>query len=97
MPPLIPDFRRFTSASPLGKEARGPSTPFLVGFTTTLHFSEYIIGSRGGQGKPSPARPNGPRELEAGQVNLRLRDGTIRGALEIDAFAAMVQEAVGGR
>jgi threonyl-tRNA synthetase len=39
----------------------------------------------------------GDKEIEAGQVNLRLRDGTIGGALEIGAFIAMVQEAVAGR
>lgn len=36
----------------------------------------------------------GGKETEAGQVNVRLRDGTIAGALGIDAFVAMVQEEV---
>jgi threonyl-tRNA synthetase len=34
----------------------------------------------------------GEKEMEAGQVNVRLRDGTIAGALGIDAFIAMAQE-----
>ncbi|HEY67165.1 MAG TPA: threonine--tRNA ligase [Thermoflexia bacterium] len=36
----------------------------------------------------------GDREMEAGQVNLRLRDGRVPGAMSVDAFLALVQEAV---
>jgi threonyl-tRNA synthetase len=33
----------------------------------------------------------GDKEIEAAQVNVRLRDGTIGGALGVDAFIAVVQ------
>nr|HID14371.1 threonine--tRNA ligase [Anaerolineae bacterium] len=36
----------------------------------------------------------GDREMEAGQVNLRLRDGKVPGAMSVDAFLALAQEAV---
>ncbi|MEE8389685.1 MAG: threonine--tRNA ligase, partial [Anaerolineae bacterium] len=36
----------------------------------------------------------GDREMEAGQVNLRLRDGNIPGAMSVDDFGALVQDAV---
>jgi threonyl-tRNA synthetase len=36
----------------------------------------------------------GDREVEAGQVNLRKRDGSMPGAMSVNAFAALVQEAV---
>jgi len=36
----------------------------------------------------------GNREMEAGQVNLRLRDGKVPGAMSVDAFLALAQEAV---
>jgi threonyl-tRNA synthetase len=36
----------------------------------------------------------GDREMEAGQVNLRMRDGQVPGAMPVDKFIALVQEAV---
>jgi threonyl-tRNA synthetase len=39
----------------------------------------------------------GDREIEAGEVNLRMRDGNVPGSMEVDAFAALVQEAVADR
>ena len=36
----------------------------------------------------------GDREMEAGQVNLRMRDGQVPGAMPVDEFIALVQEAV---
>jgi threonyl-tRNA synthetase len=36
----------------------------------------------------------GDREVEAGQVNLRLRDGNVPGAMSVDDFAALAQETV---
>jgi threonyl-tRNA synthetase len=36
----------------------------------------------------------GGREIEAGQVNLRLRDETVPGAMSVDDFVALAQEAV---
>jgi threonyl-tRNA synthetase len=36
----------------------------------------------------------GDRELEAGQVNLRLRDGNVPGAMSVDDFKALAQDAV---
>jgi threonyl-tRNA synthetase len=39
----------------------------------------------------------GDREVEAGQVNLRRRDGTVPGAMSVDSFAEVVQAAVADR
>ena len=39
----------------------------------------------------------GNREMEAGQVNLRMRDGNVPGAMAVDAFLALAQEAVAGK
>ena len=39
----------------------------------------------------------GNREMEAGQVNLRMRDGNVPGAMSVDAFLALAQEAVAGK
>ena len=39
----------------------------------------------------------GNREVEAGQVNLRMRDGNVPGAMSVDDFIAMAQEAVAER
>ena len=36
----------------------------------------------------------GNREMEAGQVNLRMRDGNVPGAMSVDAFLALAQDAV---
>jgi threonyl-tRNA synthetase len=36
----------------------------------------------------------GNREMEAEQVNLRMRDGNVPGAMSVDAFLALAQEAV---
>ncbi|MFQ6100994.1 MAG: threonine--tRNA ligase [Anaerolineae bacterium] len=36
----------------------------------------------------------GDREMEAGQVNLRMRDGNVPGAMSVDDFIALAQEAV---
>jgi threonyl-tRNA synthetase len=36
----------------------------------------------------------GDREVEAEQVNLRMRDESVPGAMSIDAFVEMVQTAV---
>ena len=36
----------------------------------------------------------GDREMEAGQVNLRMRDGNVPGAMSVDDFTALAQEAV---
>ena len=36
----------------------------------------------------------GNREMEAGQVNLRMRDGNVPGAMSVDEFVALAQEAV---
>jgi threonyl-tRNA synthetase len=36
----------------------------------------------------------GDREMEAGQVNLRLRDGQVPGAMPVDDFVALAREAV---
>jgi len=36
----------------------------------------------------------GDREMEAGQVNLRLRDGQVPGAMAVDDFIALAQGAV---
>lgn len=36
----------------------------------------------------------GDREMEAGQVNLRMRDGNVPGAMSVDDFKALVQDAV---
>jgi threonyl-tRNA synthetase len=36
----------------------------------------------------------GDREMEAGQVNLRMRDGNVPGAMSVDGFTAMAQAAV---
>jgi len=36
----------------------------------------------------------GGREMEAGQVNLRMRDGNVPGAMSVDEFLALAQEAV---
>jgi threonyl-tRNA synthetase len=36
----------------------------------------------------------GNREMEAGQVNLRLRDGDVPGAMSVDDFVALAQGAV---
>ena len=36
----------------------------------------------------------GDREVEAGQVNLRLRNEEVRGAMSVDDFIALSQEAV---
>ena len=36
----------------------------------------------------------GDREMEAEQVNLRLRDGEVPGAMPVDAFLTLAQEAV---
>ncbi len=39
----------------------------------------------------------GNREMEAGQVNLRMRDGNVPGAMSVDAFLTLAQEAVVGK
>jgi threonyl-tRNA synthetase len=39
----------------------------------------------------------GDREMEAGQVNLRLRDGQVPGAMPVDDFVALAREAVAGK
>jgi threonyl-tRNA synthetase len=39
----------------------------------------------------------GDREIEAGQVNLRLRDGSVPGAMPVDDFIALAQQAVAER
>ncbi|MBL7063913.1 MAG: threonine--tRNA ligase [Anaerolineae bacterium] len=39
----------------------------------------------------------GNREMEAGQVNLRMRDGNVPGAMSVDAFLALAQDAVAGK
>jgi len=39
----------------------------------------------------------GNREMEAEQVNLRMRDGNVPGAMSVDAFLALAQEAVAGK
>ena len=39
----------------------------------------------------------GDREMEAGQVNLRLRDESVPGAISVDDFIALVQDAVAER
>ena len=39
----------------------------------------------------------GNREMEAGQVNLRMRDGNVPGAMSVDAFLTLAQEAVAGK
>jgi threonyl-tRNA synthetase len=36
----------------------------------------------------------GDREVEAGQVNLRRRDGDVAGAMSVDDFVALAQDAV---
>jgi threonyl-tRNA synthetase len=36
----------------------------------------------------------GDREMEAGQVNLRMRDGNVPGAMSVGAFIALAQDAV---
>ncbi|MDY6875411.1 MAG: threonine--tRNA ligase [Chloroflexota bacterium] len=36
----------------------------------------------------------GDREIKAGQVNLRMRDGNVPGAMPVDDFSALAQEAV---
>ena len=36
----------------------------------------------------------GDREMEVGQVNLRQRDGDVPGAMSVDEFLALAQEAV---
>jgi threonyl-tRNA synthetase len=36
----------------------------------------------------------GNREMEAGQVNLRMRDESVPGAMSVDEFVALAQEAV---
>jgi len=39
----------------------------------------------------------GDREMGAGQVNLRMRDGKVPGAMSVDAFLALAQDAVAGK
>ena len=39
----------------------------------------------------------GDREMEAGQVNLRLRDGQVPGAMLVDDFVALAREVVAGK
>jgi threonyl-tRNA synthetase len=39
----------------------------------------------------------GGREIEAEQVNLRLRNEEVRGAMSVDAFIELAQEAVAAR
>ena len=39
----------------------------------------------------------GDREMEAGQVNLRMRDGNVPGAMPVDDFLALAQESVAER
>ncbi len=39
----------------------------------------------------------GDREMEAGQVNLRMRDGNVPGAMSVDDFIALAQDAVAER
>jgi threonyl-tRNA synthetase len=39
----------------------------------------------------------GDREIEAEQVNLRLRNEEVRGAMSVDAFIELAQEAVAAR
>ncbi len=39
----------------------------------------------------------GDREIEAGRVNLRMRDGKVPGAMSVDAFLALAQDAVAGK
>ena len=36
----------------------------------------------------------GKREMSAGQVNLRMRDGSVPGAMSVDEFITLAQEAV---
>jgi threonyl-tRNA synthetase len=39
----------------------------------------------------------GNREVEAGQVNLRMRDESVPGAMSVGEFIALAQEAVAGK